>query len=152
MNTKQITNALLHNKSTRKYFQGVFSSDQLPKRVFRRPAIIIANTDPSYKSGQHWIAFYFHDFKTAEYFDSYGQQPLNSEFLKFLNCNSKKITINKQQIQGYFSDTCGHYCLLYSLYKSKNKSMKLFVNQFKSTDYNFNDKKVVKQCKKFFSF
>lgn len=147
----QIEKALRKNKYTRKYFQGVFPADKLPKRITKRPAIVIANTDPSYKSGQHWIAFYFDVYNKAEFFDSYGQQPLNFEFLTFLTKNCTKFNSNKQQIQGYFSNTCGHYCLLFSLYKSQDRSLKLFLRQFKKNDYDFNDKKVIQLYKKCFS-
>lgn len=151
MNTIQIANALINNKSTRKYFQGVFPSDKLPKHITKRPAIFIANTDPAHKAGQHWVAFYFHDFNNAEYFDSYGQPPLNLDLIKFLKNNSKQNIINSRQLQGFFSKTCGHYCLLYSLYKSQNKSLKLFLMEFNKQNLNFNDRKVVQHCKRYFS-
>lgn len=151
MNTIEIGQALQRNKLTRKYFQGVFPSDQLPKkRISQRPAIFIVNSDPSYRSGQHWLAIFLDDLNNAEYFDSYGTQPLNIAIKNFLKRNSKNFKINYQQVQGYFSTTCGHYCMLYSLYKSQNKSLKLFLNQFKKNDYNYNDRKVVDQCKKKF--
>ena len=55
-------------------FIGVFPSDKIPKIPRRRPVSLICNTDPSSKSGKHWVAFYFPNDDSApiEFFDSYA--------------------------------------------------------------------------------
>ena len=47
----------------------MFARDELPLIIDKIPAIIIANTDPSTKSGSHWILFYFDNNGSVEYFD-----------------------------------------------------------------------------------
>jgi hypothetical protein len=52
-------------------FQGVFSRDTLPSK----PRLLICNTDPSDKPGQHWIAIYVDKNLRGEFFDSFGRHP-----------------------------------------------------------------------------
>ena len=59
---------------TASQFVGVFARDELPLIIDEIPAIIIANTDPSTKSGSHWILFYFDNNGNVEYFDSLGKE------------------------------------------------------------------------------
>ena len=46
------------NPITNKYFDGVYSSDTL-KEIKEKPNLIICNTDPSNKPGEHWVLFFF---------------------------------------------------------------------------------------------
>ena len=91
LNTLQLTLALRKHAQTASQFVGVFARDELPLIIDEIPAIIIANTDPSTKSGSHWILFYFDNNGNVEYFDSLGK-PLShydKDFLKFI----KKIIV-----------------------------------------------------------
>ena len=54
---------------------GVFPADRLPSRITQFPRGLVANTDPSTKPGMHWVAMYFPDASTSEFFDSYGFPP-----------------------------------------------------------------------------
>ena len=38
-----------------KYFDGIYSSDTL-NEIKEKPDLIICNTDPSNKPGEHWVA------------------------------------------------------------------------------------------------
>ena len=58
MNTKQIWQALTSNTKTEPYFDGVFAIDELCK-IKKKPELIICNTDPSNKPGQHWVLLFF---------------------------------------------------------------------------------------------
>ena len=58
MNTKQLWNALTLNPVTNNYFDGIFSIDTL-KDIKEKPTLIVCNTDPSDKAGEHWIFFSF---------------------------------------------------------------------------------------------
>ena len=68
MNTKQIWQALTCNTKTEPYFDGVFPINEL-KNIKDKPELIICNTDPSNKPGQHWVLFFFHN-DTVDFFDS----------------------------------------------------------------------------------
>jgi hypothetical protein len=67
MNTAQIEEFL---KTTRR-FQGVFSSDRLPSEA----RLLVCNTDPHRRPGEHWICINVDVQGRGEYFDSFGQPP-----------------------------------------------------------------------------
>lgn len=148
MNTLQLTKDMLRNKYTRKYFRGVFPRDKLPKRI-KRPALVIANTDASTDPGQHWVAFYIPDQGPCEYFDSIGEKPEKEDFLKFLKRCGKSYLFNSKRIQGTFSTTCGNYCALYLLYRSKKISKDKFMKLF-NDNYSTNDIKIINLYKRNF--
>jgi hypothetical protein len=54
MNTEEIELFFNSDTALRRLFQGVFSSDMLPQS----PRLLVCNTDPSTKLGQHWIAIH----------------------------------------------------------------------------------------------
>jgi hypothetical protein len=66
MNTAQIEEFL---KSTHG-FQGVFSSDRLPPE----PRLLICNTDPHHRPGEHWICISVDVQGHGEYFDSFDAE------------------------------------------------------------------------------
>ena len=97
MNTKQLWNALILNPVTNKYFDGIFSIDTL-QDIKEKPTLIICNTDPSYKPGEHWILFFFYD-KSVDFFDSLGRDITyyGSEFIDFVKnfANDYKYTVKQ---------------------------------------------------------
>jgi hypothetical protein len=102
MNTQQITK-LLEGLSG---FRGVFASDKIPPLVpSSRVQGLVANLDPSWKPGSHWVALFWCKPNTLEYFDSYGLPPL------IPLTKSWKILYNKRRFQKFNSRVCGHYCV-----------------------------------------
>jgi hypothetical protein len=75
-------------------FQGVFSSDTLPTT----PRLLVCNTDPERKPGQHWIAISVDKNGRGEYFDSFGRPP-NKHFERYMNSNCKRWSFNKRQLK-----------------------------------------------------
>ena len=71
MNTKQLWNALCLNPVTNQYFDGIYSADTL-KEIREKLDLIICNTDPSNKPGEHWVLFFFSD-NSVDFFDSLGR-------------------------------------------------------------------------------
>ena len=61
--------------------------------IDKNPAIIIANTDPSAKSGSHWILFYFDNNGNVEYFDSLGKTLTHYCYIVGLGPNCKFIDL-----------------------------------------------------------
>lgn len=145
MDTRQILNFLENiictNRKKKKKNYGVFPSDHLPVNVLK-PAFIIANTDPSYKPGTHWVAFYVPKKGPIEYFDSFGLQPRNKFFRKFINTNSTQSVWNKQRLQSDHTSVCGHYCCVYLHHRCSGRSMASFVKKF-NKNYKENDLKVL---------
>ena len=95
MNTKQLWNALILNPVNNKYFGGIFSIDTL-QDIKEKPTLIICNTDPSNKPGEHWILFFFYD-NSVDIFDSLGRDITyyGSEFIDFVKnfANDYKYTV-----------------------------------------------------------
>lgn len=92
---------------------GVYASDRLPTRV-RPGTALVANTVPHTEGGEHWVAFYWdRDANHIEYFDSFGRQPLQTDYQQFLRRNSRHCVFNKYRLQGFDTSVCGHYCLTY---------------------------------------
>ena len=86
LNTLQLTWAFRKHAQTDSQFVGVFARDELPLIIDQIPAIIIANTYSSTKSGSHWILSYFDNNGNVEYFDSLGKTltHYHKDFLKFI--------------------------------------------------------------------
>lgn len=134
MDTIQLTLILRKDKYTRGVFQGIYPSDKLPASVSSYPALFIANVDTSDKPGSHWIAFYFTKDHEGDFFDSYGLPPSNYSrtFTGFLNNNSNSWIFNTVTLQSVNSKVCGHYCLYFALFRSRQVSMSTIVHRFSS--------------------
>ena len=132
-------NTLEINSLLKKYFSfvGVFSRDTLPKITC---GTLIANTDPSTKPGEHWIAITINSDKTGEYFDSFGLPPIHDEFIKYLNNNcSFGWSYNNITLQSVTAQTCGHYCIIYATLRCRGYKHPKIMNIF--TKFTFiNDK------------
>lgn len=142
MNTIELVKCLSSNPLTRPNFRGVFPCNHLPQKILK-PGFVIANTDVASKSGTHWVCFYFPEYGPAEYFDSFGVEPLNKHFLKFLSRNCTSYISNTKRLQGDFSTTCGHYCCVYAYSRCKGKHMKAFLNRFSDSNFDVNDDKII---------
>lgn len=161
MNTTDISNVMKHIKC----FRGVFAADQMShetENILRptTPSGIIVNTDPSWRDGQHWVAFYFNQTSThlnIEYFDSFGSNSsarfLNSKYFKHFvhnlrekhQINKIKIWVNKDRFQDARSSVCGQYCCFYIYFRCKfnNMAETLTTHFTPGEKYSFNDCKVL---------
>lgn len=148
MDSLDITKCL-KKTSRNKYSYGVFPCDKLPINL-RKPALIVANTHPSFKPGEHWVAFYFDEHGQAEYFDSYGLRPTNKYFKRFLNRNCVKYGFNRQRLQSDFTSLCGNYCCIYLYNKARGIPLKKMLSQFDKKNYVKNDVKTKEKFKKYF--
>ena len=110
-------------------FMGGFSSDTLPTRIKKRPAIIVCNTDSSDRGGEHWICIYIDKNGHGEFFDSFGRRPCQP-FCGFLNKHCLHWTYNDRQLQNIFSTVCGSYCVIFTIYKSYGHDMHRIVACF----------------------
>lgn len=107
---------------------GVYPGDMLPTED-AKPGFYIANTDPHFKAGEHWVAFYIPSDKRKnpmEYWDSYGFQPpeIFNPFLEVPYLRNTKF------IQHPLSSTCGQYCIYYVLKRYQGYSMENIVGKF----------------------
>ena len=135
MNTKQLWNALCLNPTNTKYFDGIYSSDTL-NEIKEKPDLIICNTDPSNKLGEHWVLFFFQE-NSVDFFDSLGRdiKYYGSVFLDFI---ANFVTNYKQCVkrtQPVNSDLCGQYCLYYAYAKCNGLSMEEIIHNI--SDYKY---------------
>ena len=132
MNTIEISRYLEHHPN----FIGVFPSDKhcLPK-ISTYPSALIINTDPHQLPGQHWIAIYFLNKNTVEYFNTSGRQPSIKSIIKFMYKNAKYVIYNTSQLQSDYSMTCGAFCIYYltdrlNVYSQKYILLIIFLQMF----------------------
>lgn len=153
MNTLEIERYLKSNCATRKYFRGVYSIDNIPKKIYKKtPFCMIVNTDPSFLPGTHWLACWVEKTpKCSEFFDSFGRSPNYDEILKLFRNYSNCVIFNNHQLQSDFSEICGQFCLLYLLFKCEMWSMRKFVSIFSKVDKIKNDSNVEKLFQKYYS-
>ena len=132
-----------------KCFKGVYALDKLPT-LPTIPFTLIANTHPSHMPGEHWVSISINKDGSGRYFDSFGLPPLKEEILKFLDKNCLRgWKHNKITLQNVTSDTCGHYCVLWVIFKCQGLSEKRFLSLFNNNTLN-NDK-LMKEIFKNFS-
>lgn len=131
---------LTHDLSVKKSFLGVHARDELP-RILKYPSCLILNTKPRLHPGEHWLAIFWNTHGHCEFFDSYGKHPNTYNLLDYIKQNSTSWEINKQRIQGT-SAYCGHYCILFLLFRARNKVTKYY--QKFTKNFAENDKIITK--------
>jgi hypothetical protein len=129
MNTNRIERLLVNQLG----FQGVYSSDTLPPT----PRLLVCNTDPKWKPGEHWIAIYVDKNGRGEYFDSFGMPP-NKHFECYMNLKCSRWTFNRKQLQSRISSFCGYYCCLFVILRCRGLDMTKIVGMF-TIDTGYND-------------
>jgi hypothetical protein len=143
---------ILSNDAFTKYIFDGFWFPDLPPKVQKNPALIIANTDKSTGPGVHWCAIFIDkDRGICEYFDPLGQPPEsklnNYSFLSHLNKYSPTVEYNSRPVQSSSAVTCGHHCIYFGFLKAKQYSLKSIITSFYSLNTYANDLKVLKFVK-----
>ena len=136
MNSPKLDNICRSDPGTRKYFLGVFSSDQLPRDV-PCPCCFIANTKPKSHPGEHWVAIFVDVNRIGRYFCSYGLPPAPA-FQKWLRTNTNDWHPMPKRIQGSLSTTCGQYCVCFLHFVSRDVTVPVFLSLF-TTNRDEND-------------
>ena len=116
MNGIEIDKILMRNAITRPFYRGCFASDQIPLAApagVSHPWCLVANLDPGYLAGSHWVALYSDRAGTIEYYDSFGQwPPPSAEICQFLD-RFDRIQYNRMQIQSTRSKSCGKHAIFF---------------------------------------
>ena len=140
MDTGDLLRAVKEDPIVSETFGSILPRDKLPTGKLRDfPRSYIVNTDSSQGPGKHWVAFYFENERSAEFFDSYGYKPLQlaTEFETFLSRNAEHWIHNEKRLQGDFSTVCGQFCLLFLYHRCRGISMTDIIQMFsKDTDVN----------------
>src|SRR5687767_13026648 len=117
-------NTLIIRQLLKEYncFKGAYPCDQLPYKN-ELPLHVIANTDPAHLPGQHWVCISINKQGKGKYFDSFGLPPLKQDIFEILEKKCVKgWSYNKIALQNVTSETCGHYCVLYIIFKCQGLS------------------------------
>jgi hypothetical protein len=137
MNTFQLISALKSQSITRKYFNGVYAYDTL-MLVKNKPNLIICNTQPSYKEGEHWVLLFFNNYNnTADFFDPLGNNIhyYGNNFVKFVKKFAKYYNSNNLRVQPVKSSLCGIYCLYYAYLRCKGYNMKFILKTIPNSSF-----------------
>ena len=113
MYRNQIKAILSLDPPSREIFRGIFAIDELPNRSSHGAYVV--NYDESDKPGSHWVAIYV-EAGSVEYFDSFGQPPLDERLQTFVG---EYYTYNPFQLQQTLGNACGFYCTYFILKRSR---------------------------------
>ena len=98
--------------------------------------MIICNTDPSNKAGEHWVLFFVRG-KSVDFYDSLGRDInyYGSLFLDFIKNFAHDYKQCLRRTQPIDSNLCGHYCLYYALAKCNGHPMETIIDSMVSSDH-----------------
>ena len=130
LNTTDLT--LLGKRYLEKnFFRGVLPSDHLPsKRVRKRPAGYIINTDPHTKPGEHWIAVVLQEGGKNIVFDSYASKQWGENIQNFLDRQGPEYHYWNVPRQTALT-TCGYHAINFLLGYSPNDRERVVVARIK---------------------
>ena len=115
-------------------FNGVYSRDNLPKI---KDGAYVMNLDEYSDIGTHWVALYVHN-NDVTYFDYFGVEHIPKEIKEFID-GSLSITTNIFRIQAYDSIMCGYFCIGFTDFMLKRKTLTEFTNLFSPNNFKEND-------------
>ena len=87
-------------------FNGVFSRDNLPKKI--KDGTYIINLDEYADVGTHWITLFCNRSEIV-YFNSFGVEHVPEEIKEFIG--NKNIKTNIFRVQANNSVMCGYFCI-----------------------------------------
>jgi len=129
-----------------KHFLGTFAINEMPKKMNPK-SFFVCNTDPSYLSGKHWLAFVKLDDKYCEIFDSLGVKI--NEIQAHFNFNERiNFIYNTNAFQSPDSILCGKFVVTFIVERMLNQTMEfdeLLENIF-CDDQKKNDEIVTNFC------
>ena len=124
MESPEFSEKLSNFPEIKKYFEGIFSADNLPKKI-KKNCFIICNTDVSTGRGKHWYCIVKLSSTILQCFDSLGIDNTKKNFI-VSNLRQKgiqQIKFNVTQVQSSESDTCGLFVLYFLIQRYHNKDL-----------------------------
>ena len=110
-------------------FNGVFSRNDLPKKIKDEPYII--NLDEYTNVGTHWIALFCNKNEIV-YFGSFGVEYIPEEIKKIIR--NKNIKANIFRVQENDSIMCGYFCIGFIDFMLAGKKLTDYTNLFSPHD------------------
>lgn len=130
-----------------KHFLGVFPIDKLPVKLNKKQ-FFVANLDPSYKEGSHWICFVRLNNTECEIFDSLGVKI--ETILPYISFNQKLTFLyNSTPVQSLSSTLCGKFVITFLIERMLNQTMDFndLLEDIFSSNLFTNDNTVTQFCK-----
>jgi hypothetical protein len=133
MNTTRINAILSLDPASASIFRGTLASDEFAS-VYRRrkDALFVVNTDPSSKPGTHWIVVYARH-GALHFFDPYGLPSTMFPTINRIIGADDPISVDAP-LQGYGTDVCGDYCVLFALYVARGMTPRGFARLWMRID------------------
>ena len=138
----------LTNFETQKYYQnelrfnGVYSRNNLPKRIKDRAYVI--NLNEYVDVGKHWIAL-FCNRSGIVYFNSFGVEHVPEEIKEFIG--NKNTIANIFRVQANNSVMCGYICIGFIGFMLAGKKLSDFTSLFSPYDFKKNDNIILRYFK-----
>ena len=123
-------------------FSGVFSRDNLPKKV--KDGAYVINLDEYADVGTHWIAL-FCNRNEIVYFDSFGVEHVPEEIKEFIG--NKNIKANIFRVQANNSVMCEYFCIGFIDFLPAGEKLTDFTSMFSPYDFKKNDKTILSYFK-----
>ena len=123
-------------------FNDFYSKDNLPNKI--KDGVDVINLDEYSDIGTHWAALYVKN-NDITYFDSFGVEHIPKEITKFINrpsssaSQNKKIKTNIFRIQAYDSIMCGYFCIGFTDFMFKGKTLTEYTSLFSPNGFKRND-------------
>ncbi len=143
MNSNEITSALRLCPTTSRFFLGVYANNQIPSLCRNKSGFYVYNTEPAYRSGDHWNLVLNLPPQT-EHFDALGRKPPN--YVK----GPTDMTFNTTRVQSPFSTTCGQHVIYVAFLRCYGISYNNILHNFYCEDTRCNDLIVSKFLKNHF--
>ncbi len=128
-------------------FNGVYSCDTLPLRMFHNESFVV-NLSKYSEKGTHFIAIIINDHSVT-YFDSYGITCTNEYILRFIRYQCKFIVYSPIRIQGDLSIHCGFFCIGCVLSFDRGDNLHAFLSKFNAIELRENDKIIIQVIKQY---
>ena len=124
-------------------FLGCFACNDLPPFPKKFPVSMIINTHRKNQPGEHWLAIVLTKQKCF-YFDSFGVPIMEKIIISYLQQKYKKVTINNECIQHYYSESCGLFCIAFIKHVKSKLGFEEFISKFNLLHLLKNDNIVLK--------
>ena len=115
-------------------FNGVFSRDNLPKKV--KYGAYVINLDEYADVGTHWIALFF-NWTEVVYFYNFAVENIPEEIKEFIG--NKNIIANIFWVQANNSVMYGYFCIGFIDFMLAGKTLTDFTSFFPPYDFEKND-------------
>ena len=118
-----LTNFEIQKYQNEPRFTGVFSRNNLPKKI--KVGAYVINLDEQADVGTHWIAS-FCNRNEIVYFDNFGVEHAPKEIKEFLGNKSIKAKIF--QVQAHDLVMCGYFCIGFIDFMLAGKKLVCFLH------------------------